>query len=136
MELREKVRRLEQLKHLRREVDALSQRIAELEQASAGGSGRIAGMPQCPKGGGYAGEYGEKLAGLRAMLEARRLRCMEELGQLYAFIDDIPDSFLRQIFTCRYIDGDTWQRVAFRVGNTDEQIPRKLHNRYLERADL
>lgn len=128
MEIREKVARLEQLKHLRREVDALSQRVAELERAARGGEGRVTGLPRRRD---PAGDDTARLAELRDRLADRRTRCMEELGRLYAFIDDIPDSFTRQIFTCRYIDGDTWQRVAFRVGNTDEQIPRKYHNRYL-----
>lgn len=136
MELREKVRLLEQLKALRREVDMLSQRIAELELAAQGGVGRITGMPRGTRRWDRTGDYAAKIAELWDRLEARRMRCMDLLGALYAFIDDIDDSLLRQIFTYRYIDGDTWQRVATRVGNMDEQIPRKLHNRFLQRAEI
>ena len=43
----------------------------------------------------------------------------------------IDDSLMRQIMTYRYIDGDTWQMIAARIGEWDEQYPRRLHNRYL-----
>ena len=136
MEMREKVARLEQLKDLRREVDLLSQRIAELELAAQGGAGRITGMPRGGRRWDRMGDYAAKIADLWDRLEARRWRCMELLGALYAFIDDIGDSLLRQIFTYRYIDGETWQRIAFLIGDSDEQFPRRLHNRYLQRPDV
>ena len=112
MDMREKVRALEQLRWLRGEVDGLSQRIAELELAAQGGAGRITGMPRAGRRRDRTGEYAARIADLWDRLEARRTRCMEELGALYAFIDDIDDSLLRQIFTYRYIDGDTWQMIA------------------------
>lgn len=136
MTVQEKIRLLAQLTALKREVDLLSQRIAELELAAQGGVGRITGMPRAYRQWDRTGECAVQIAALWDRLEARRARCMALLGALYAFIDDIDDSLLRQIFTFRYIDGDTWQRVAFRVGNMDEQIPRKLHNRYLAKAEI
>ena len=136
MEMKQKIRRLEQLKALRREVDALSQRIAELELAAQGGTGRITGMPRAYRRWDRTGDMAAKIADLWRRLEARRTRCMDLLGALYAFIDDIDDSLLRQIFTYRYIDGDTWQRIATRIGEADEQYPRRLHNRWLQRAQI
>ena len=132
MDVRGKARSLDQLRYLREEVDLLSQRIAELELAARGGAGRITGLPRCALPA--AGEWGARLAALRDRLENRRERCMMLLGELYAFIDDVDDSLMRQILTYRYIDGDTWQRVARRIGEADEQYPRLLHNRFLERA--
>ena len=134
MDVREKVKRLEQLRHLRAEVDLLSQRIAELEQGARGG--RITGLPRCARRGEENSVRDAKLADLWGRLEDRRERCLDLLGALYAFIDDVDDSMMRQILTYRYIDGDTWQAVAIRIGERDEQYPRRLHNRFLERADV
>lgn len=136
MDVKQKVRALEQLRHLRGEVDLLSQRIAELELAAQGGVGRITGMPRAVRRGDLTGDMAVKLAALSERLEARRTRCMDLLGALYAFIDDIDDSLMRQIMTYRYIDGETWQAVATRIDERDEQYPRRLHNRFLERAEL
>lgn len=121
----EQVRRLSQLRDMRCEVDELSQRIARLEIARRG---RV-GAP-----GAEAAWSG--LEDARSRMEERRLSCMEELGRLYAFIDDIPDSRLRRIFAFRYIDGLTWLQVAFRIGEHDEQYPRKLHNAYLKKVNI
>ena len=132
MDVKEKARCLEQLKHLKGEVDMLSQRIAELELAARGETGRIIGLP-----GGFLpgdGPEAEKLAALRRRLEARRGRCMDLLGALYTFIDDIDDSLIRQILTYRYIYDETWREVAARIGERDEQYPRRLHNRFLQGA--
>ena len=131
MDVRGKAKTLEQLRHLRGEVDMLSQRIAELELAARGGAGRITGMPRASRRRDRTGDMAVQLSLLWDRLEARRARCMDLLGALYAFIDDIDDSLLRQIFTYRYIDGETWQGVARRIGERDEQYPRRLHNRYL-----
>lgn len=116
--MREAVRRLSQLRDMKQEVDELSQRIARLE-----------GQRVRAPGPAVRGETA--LADVRGRMEARRLDCMEELGRLYAFIDDIPESRLRRIFAFRYIDGLTWQQIAFKIGEYDEQCPRKMHNKYL-----
>lgn len=127
MDVREQAKRLGQLKYLKGEVDMLSQRIAELMPSGRDGEGVSAGIS-----GASRGEAGaEELARLRGRLTAKRARCMALIGALYAFIDDIDDSLIRQIMTYRYIDGDTWRQVAARIGERDEQYPRRLHNRYL-----
>ena len=109
MELEEKVGCLKQVRHLKREVDQLSQRIAEMDD-----------------------EYRAR----RDRLSDRRERCMEQLGALYDFIDGIDDSLMRQIMTRRYIDGHPWRIVAAYIGERDEQYPRRLHNRYLQKLEL
>lgn len=110
------VKRLSQLRDMRREADELSQRIGRLEMES---KGRVTAPG---------------LDRARSLMEARRWACMEELGRLYEFIDSIPDSRLRRIFSFRYIDGLSWLQVAFKIGEHDEQYPRRLHNRYVKEA--
>ena len=132
MTVQDQVAKLGQLRALRREVDLCSQRVAELERAAQDGKGRITGMPNCAAKWDKGDPCTARLAEMAKGLEARRLRCMELRGELYDFIDGVEDSRMRLILTCRYIDGDSWQRVAFRIGETDEQYPRRLHRRFLE----
>ena len=133
--MKEMIGRLSRLTDLKREVDDLSQRVGELELAAQGGVGRISGLPGGGRMGDRVGDYAVKLVEMRDLLEKRRLACMEELGRLYEFIDDLPDSRLRMIFTARYVDGLSWLQVAFRIGEYDEQVPRRMHNRYLRQFD-
>ena len=116
------IERLSQLRHLKREVDELSQRIGELEERAMGGSARPMGMLRSGRLDDRVARAAASLADLRDRMARRRLDCLEELGRLYAFIDDLPDSQLRQIFAARYIDGLSWQNVAWRIGETDEQL--------------
>ena len=105
MDKRDWVARLSQLGCLKREVDELSQRIARLETEAMGGVGRITGMPGARRTADRTAEFAVRLAEVRARMERRRLDCMEELGRLYAFIDDIEDSRLRLVLLARYIEG-------------------------------
>ena len=119
MDLKQKVGCLKQLRYLKGEVDQLSQRIARLEALSD------AGWPDAAA-----------LGALRERLGLRRRHCMEMLGAMYAFIDDIDDSLTRQIMAYRYIDGFTWRQIAGCISERDEQYPRRLHNRFLARTGL
>ncbi len=136
MDKRDWVARLSQLGCLKHEVDELSQRIARLETEAMGGVGRITGMPGARRTADRTAEFAVRLAEVRGRMERRRLDCMEELGRLYAFIDDVEDSRLRLILSARYIDGLSWQAIAFRIGETDEQVPRRLHNRLIQQKIL
>lgn len=131
MEFKGMVEWLSQVTALKREIDDLSQRVAALEWEARGCRGRIAGLshPRAETESAIAA----KAEALRAKMDARRLERMEELGRLYAFIDDIPNARLRLIFSLRYLDGLTWQQIAFKIGEYDEQIPRRLHNQALKR---
>ena len=129
MDVRQKATKLKQLRHLKREVDLLSQRIARLDN-------QICDNALSRWRGRVVMEHGVRLAALRERLAQRRAQCMEQLGALYGFIDDIDDSLLRQIMAGRYIDGLTWKEVAARIGERDEQYPRRAHNRFLARISL
>ena len=120
--MKELVERLNQLRYLKREVDELSQRIAQLELEAQVGSGRISGLPRSRRLDDRVARAAACIADLRDRMEARRLDCMEELGRLYAFIDDADDSLIRQILAARYIDGLSWQRIAMRIGEGDVLI--------------
>ena len=135
MTMEERVHELEQLRYLRKEVDMLSQRLAELERAARGGVGRITGMPNAVRSIQPAKDYALKIIEVSNRLEARRERCMALLGEIYAFIDDIDDSLIRQIFTLRYIDGMTWLAMSTKIGCMDESNLRKLHNKYLRERE-
>ena len=131
MEFKDMVEWLSQVTALKREIDDLSQRIAALEWEARGCRGRISGLPH-PRAETESA-IAAKAEVLRAKMDARRLERMEELGRLYAFIDDISNARLRLIFSLRYLDGLTWQQIAFKIGEYDEQIPRRLHNQALKR---
>ena len=129
MDLKQKVGQLKQLRYLKGEVILLSQRIARLEN-------EIEGNVRCRWRGRATLEHGARLTAMRDELESRRAACMAQLDALVRYIAAIDDSLMRQIMAARYIDGLSWKEVAARIGERDEQYPRRLHNRFLTRSAL
>lgn len=126
--------RLGQLRHLRAEAELLAGRILELEDAAMGGVQHITGMPRGSGTGDKVGRMAAMIADLRTQLDERRRECLDELMRLYGFIEGIEDSLTRQVMIYRYVDGMTWQKIAAELGETDEQYPRRLHNKFLKNA--
>ena len=75
-----------------------------------------------------------EIADLQAIIAAKQIQCIHERSRLERWINAIPDSLLRQIFSLRYVNNLSWGQVALRVGggNTADSV-RKQHCRYLER---
>jgi hypothetical protein len=48
----------------------------------------------------------------------------------------VEDSEIRMILTLRYTQNLSWQKVAFAIGEYDEQYPRRKHNTFLKRYKL
>ncbi len=68
------------------------------------------------------------------LLKSRYDKLLLQQLKVEEFIDKLPTSRLRQIFEYRYIDNNTWVKVAMRIGNgaTFESV-KKEHNRFLEK---
>ena len=129
MDVKGKIEQLKQVRFLKGEVILLSQRIERLEA-------EITGNARCRWRGRAALAHGTQLVSMRDALAARRAACMAQLTALHRYIDGIDDSRMRQIMAARYVDGLSWKEVAARIGERDEQYPRRLHNRFLMRSTL
>lgn len=77
----------------------------------------------------------DKKTSIKKIIEERKQRCEEELLKIEKFIAGIEDSYTRRIFTYRFIEHYSWNKVAMKVsggissGNTMIQICK----RYLEK---
>lgn len=101
---------LSELYYLRREINADTRRLREMEKDSA----------MCTK----------QKAELKAKIE--RMTATKE--RLENYIAEIPDSLTRQIFTFRFIKGMPWRQIAYTVGgrNTADSV-RKVCSRYIRK---
>ncbi len=77
-------------------------------------------------------EYRAKIEKFSTKIEENIGSLIEQQGQIIQYIQEIPDSEIRQIFTLRYRYGLTWKKVATRLGiSGDGSTERKKHDRYL-----
>ncbi len=60
----------------------------------------------------------EQLDGLSRRIDRRRSCLAEMYRRTLDWIDQVPDSELRRIYTLRYMMGKSWQQVANALGNT------------------
>lgn len=117
-------RRLSQYKDLLREIERDRLRLAQL-------AGRLAHLNPAGLPPGVR-LTAESLADYRNRIEENVVRCVELTRDIQDFINAIDESELRTVFTMRYINGHTWQKIAFATGTYDESVPRKKHDRYLK----
>lgn len=110
------LRELSQLYYLKREIAMDRERLAELANRALPGAQVISGLPGSPNVGDKLANYAVEIADLRAVIEAKCRRCLAEQRRLEQYIAGIDDSFIRQIFTLRFVQGLTWRQVANKVG--------------------
>lgn len=73
-----------------------------------------------------------EISDIKHQIRKKQEQCIHEYKQLNKFILSVDDSRMRQILTLKYIDGKSFQQIAFAIGEHDEQKPRKWLRDFLE----
>ena len=123
---------LSQLYYLKKEIKEQQRRLAELEETATNCSVQITGLPSGRGISDKTGNYAAQIADLKALLDSNLKKCFDELNRLNRYIQSVDDSQMRTILRLRYVKGFTWQRIAFEIGEHDEQYPRRKHNAFLK----
>ena len=127
------IKELSQLYYLKKEIAMDKKRLAELRLTAASPSGaNITGMPRGSEEECSLERKCERILNLECLINAKIEKCESERIRIENYIATIDDSFLRQVFTYRFINNYTWRQVANRVGgyNTADGV-RKACKRYL-----
>jgi hypothetical protein len=123
---------LSQLYWLNREIEEQQRRLDELECLATSCTSRVTGMPRSPGVVDKLAMYAAEIADLRGLIDCNLKKCFYELNRLNRYINSVEDSQIRMILSLRYINGLTWQQIAFSIGEYDEQYPRRKHNTFLK----
>lgn len=133
---------LKQYSDLQKEIKELEQRIERLRNKevqmvsdTVKGSSKyfpyvertftVTGIESC--------DISPQLEKLNNILYKRRAKCKEMAVEIEDFINTIPDSRTRRVFSLRYIDGFNWLQIARKIERYDESYPRKIiHDKYLD----
>ena len=127
---------LSQLYWLNREVDEEYRKLEELTAASEGCTQSISGLPQVYSAGDKIGDLAILIAEQRDLINLKVRQSVIEYNRLNRYIAAVEDAQMRMILSLRYVDGLSWQQVAFRMGETDEQYPRRKHNKFLAESKV
>ena len=128
--------RLRQYRILAKEIADDRKRLAQLSALYTPEhmkSGLLMAVSENPAGLPLGMQAISELDRYRSSINENYRRCARLLGELQDYINSIDDSEMRQIFKMHYINGWTWQKIAFRIDSTDESYPRKKHAKYLKK---
>lgn len=125
----------EEIKELEKRIDNLSNFKYEYDKVR-GSSNEFPYTERSFYIEGYNIQDIDKLNEIKNILIDRKNKCENMKVEIERFISTIPDSRTRRVFQYRYLDGLSWQKIAFKIGRHDESYPRKIiHDRYLEELE-
>ena len=127
------LKELSQLYHLNREIEQDKERLQRLRALVESPSGP--NLTDTPGGGSNENRlerYMAEIVDLEAIISAKITQCLHERSRLERYIADIPESYLRLIFTLRFVNGLSWNQVAFSIGGTTADAARMACKRYIE----
>lgn len=126
---------LYQYKDLKAEIIEEENRLNELRE-------RLYALqsPSLGVGGGSSGVANHKellvnkILDIEEVIRERKIQCEEERLKIEKFIASIEDSYTRQIFTYRFIEHYSWNKVAMKVsgGISTGDAVRMLCIRFLQ----
>ncbi len=72
-------------------------------------------------------------------LEQRLLKlkasALKKADEIVEYIEQCPESYMRQILTLRYLKGFSWEKVAFKTGGRNKgDTIRKMAERYIQKS--
>lgn len=126
---------LSQLYWLNREIAEEKRKLAELEVAAAGSTAKITGLPHVTGAHDKIGDLAILIAEQRDLIDLKVRQSVIEYNRLNRYINGIEDAQMRMILSMRYVNGLSWQQVAFSIGESDESYPRRKHNEFLRKSE-
>ena len=118
--------RLKNFKSLNREILTLDWELSQIRQQLE--------EEQETKGAyTLTGEETEHLQQVQEILKNKIRERWEERLRLENWLDEIPDSLVRQAVRLRYVEGLHWQQVAIRLGLESESTARIMVSRFLRK---
>ena len=78
-------------------------------------------------------DYNRRTAKLESRLIKKKNELLKLKEEVQSFIDGIEDSFIRQVITLRYMNGEAWTQIAKEVsGNNTPDGIRMMTKRFLK----
>ncbi len=130
------IKELSQLYWLNQEIKQYEERLAKLYQSLGASAPQHDGMPHSKYQDSVTERMAIRITDLAQTINALRIKALEEEARLTAYIDTIPEAYMRVLFTQRFVYGRTWVEVASELGgDMTADGARKACVRYLARDE-
>ncbi len=128
--------RLENARHLIEELREMQEQLQYLPETSDSTRGSMLEHPYIKRTVVVSGVDESRGGQLRRQIEKHSAEVRQEMLAIEAWISSIENAELRRIFRLRYMEGKSWQQVAFALGEHDESYPRRKCKKFLEKRKL
>lgn len=125
--------RMENARYLAAELRELQEQLQSLPTTQDSVKGSMAEYPYIERRMVVSGIDESRGEGLRRQIERHSAKVRKEMLEIEEWIGGIADAKMRRIFRLRYIEGKSWQQIAFAIGHHDEQYPRRKAQRFFEK---
>ena len=126
------LKKLSSLYRLNREIEQDKRRLIELESAATSPGSQITGLPHASGISDKTGNYAVLIGMMSDEIEKKNNRTLVLYKELTEYINSIDDSYLRQIFMLRCVDGLPWLQVAASIGSSEYSV-KQTYYRYLKK---
>lgn len=134
------IEELQKLSSIQREIEIIKKQISNLKTEDFYVTDKVKGssanFPYTQRSfviNGYDHDaYYGKLTRLKSKLESKINELIDEQEKVMDFIYSIPDSVMRQIVMCKYVDGRTWEQIGNQTGYSGRNVKR-IHRKFIEK---
>lgn len=128
------IKELSQVLNINKEIRIYEEKIRQLHCPVK--SPTLSDMPKGKETTGVVERAYDQIEKQEFLLCECKQKRIYEQNRILRFINSIDDSFTRQIFIYRFVDGLRWKKIARIVGgsNTEDGI-KKIVYRYLEKSE-
>ena len=126
---------LKQIYNLNRELKMWQRELEKLRCRCLVKSPIISDMPRGGKGADLA-DYASDIADYEAIIKGLCARIQLERKKIMEYIENIDDSFIRQIVFYRHVSCMTWNEVADSIGGNTENSIRMAYNRFCKSQEI
>lgn len=129
---------LSRMQYMRRSIKQDVERLNELKaKAYAPSSPNLSGVRLSSGFDSRLENFALKIDEAERCIANKQVQYMQEWIRLERYIATIPDSLTRLILTLRFVEGESWRRIAAELGrcNTAESVRERAY-RHLKRMSL
>ncbi len=127
---------LSQLYYLNKAIEMDKQRLEQLKALVEGKSStNLSGLPLNKKdksGNSSLEKYIAEIIDLETVIAYKISQYIYERNRLERYILNIPNYYLQSIFTLRFIDGYSWNQIAYKIGGITADAARMACKRYMQ----
>ena len=121
---------LKQIHAIKQEIKMWEEKLVELETKALAHGQVLTGMPGGNKTSDNVAFIASDIAEVKTIIEGKLTELKRVERETMDFINNIEDSYLRQIVFLRCVNCYRWEQIAIKLGSSAESI-KKMYQRYV-----